>query len=370
MKNKLFSILLITLSAGFSYSHAMESKSPDDKIEKQPLTSNSCKSGFTPAKNFREVTEIIDEVIKDVTDKDKVLIVWDVDNVLLQADYFINQMVHTLNKSAREIQKKYSVPLKILASAIEDYLSKKHKENISDVMDSQIPKYISKLQKKKNIKNICLTSSAVGEFGQIDSYHDFRINKELLPHGLSFKQGEPFGKYSIFSLNKKIYRLQEDDESKSLQDIYKQKNELRKKFKTYNKFENNSFILKGGVIFTNHLESKYGIGKGTILEIVLKMLDYTPTTVIFIDDHKNNLESMHKALTLKKIDHTLIHYTQGESNEKKQFEEWSNKYGDEFYEEMEKPVIKEVLIPVAKEWLAKERLGTSGAQPQPTPHDS
>lgn len=208
---------------------------------------------FTCFPSQAEITQtttlqpIINAIMQSTNDT---LVIMDVDDVLIKANDQILQLAHkpALNKIIASLAQKY--PL----NQIQEFTSIVMLQHQTSLIDPKI-KDVFQLLKDKNIKFIALTAADTGKLGQIKSIEDWRI-QTLKDFGFDFSGAFPDLQPLTFK-------------------------ELRS---TRNLTSCASY--KAGILFSSD------IPKGVVLKAFLAAANAQFKHIIFVDDLRNNLESV------------------------------------------------------------------------------
>lgn len=141
-------------------------------------------------------------------------------------------------------------------------------EGEEELMDSQFPSLIKRMQ-NSNIPVIGFTALEIGEYGKIASLEDWRLNR-LKMFGIDFSSAFPIDK--ILVLNESCTS------------------------------DGHHPIFKRGVLFT------HGLLKGEIFTYFLKVIDWKPSKILFMDDSLAQLESVALVADALNIEFIGFHY--------------------------------------------------------------
>lgn len=215
-----------------------------------------------------EITETHDLAViaKHVSQAKKdALVIFDIDDVLITGR---DQIFHPLYS-----EYKFNKFQQIIAKGIkkENYINLRSiclmSPNSEGLLDERILTLLNSLQ-EKNIKTIALTMLGTGKYGKIENLEDFRIDR-LTSFGINFKE---------------LSKIEQDisfPEIKAKQGVP---------------------LLKNGIIFTA------GAQKGIVLKRVLEKIKIKPKTIIFIDDRRENIESVDQYCKTAGINFTGFEY--------------------------------------------------------------
>lgn len=200
--------------------------------------------------------------LDSATTKD--LIVFDVDNTLLVAEdkilrpcgaqLFLRQY-ETLSKMVSEEEASRFVSIILLNRAFR-------------AVDEQMPELVRKLQ-ERSVKVIALTALSSGRLGMISSLEEWR-RKELLSLGFDFS--EAFPKYNHIVFGDLLH-------------------------------EGSLPIYKDGILYSTRHYSK-----GEILQAFLRRVKWLPERVIFVDDKREYIDSVHETMLAMGIECCCYHY--------------------------------------------------------------
>lgn len=226
------------------------------------MNTNGCLANIITTNNFT----IIEQNLAKITSTDA-LVIFDIDQVLLQQTDQVLQHHEQLQHFIREYQDKLGVEQ---FSELHSLLFLKAK---IEPVDSRLIKLIADLQ-QRNIKILALTHAYTGKWGQINSAEDFRVAQ----------------------LNSLGYQL---DKSWA--------NVANKQFTELAVTSNNAQFIP---VFTRGiLLTGCKLAKGEILSAFLTYAQLQPKQIIFIDDQMKNLESVAMAAKQLNIKFLGIEYT-------------------------------------------------------------
>jgi Protein of unknown function (DUF2608) len=221
------------------------------------VTINSAMADIIPISDFTPFAKLLENSGQDT------LVIFDVDHVLIMPtdEYTLNR--HPYRKQLwQELESRLSKEdMKVLYGLT----ASRAEWRLVDPGIIDIFTYL----RKRQIPSMALTSIYTGKFGSIEKLEDWRI-KHL--HDLGFD----FGNLTPIKEEMLLDELEEQDGVP---------------------------MLKSGVILTAQVD------KGRVLEHILRRSNYYPKTIIFIDDMRNNLESLEKLSAKLKIQFHGFHYT-------------------------------------------------------------
>lgn len=155
-----------------------------------------------------------------------------------------------------------------------DYLTSKCMLQIqTELVNPLLPEIIEFLQ-QKNIKTIALTALRPGSLGVIPSLEDWRY-QDLKGKGFDFSQAfpeYPYLRFNFFNENDLDYQA----------------------------------TFKDGILYSGK------IPKGQVLSAFSKMIGWTPSKVIFIDDRIHFIESVEKEMSEMGIETCCFYYREAE----------------------------------------------------------
>jgi hypothetical protein len=245
---------------------------------------------------YETLKKKIEEALVDENGKEKknVLVVWDVDNVILNQypEYYVTDNLRRLLRGHKNVY--------------DEYIKKVSPDIVLPLLDKEIVQFIKELQKNKNVKTICLTAHRIGPYGDNTEIENERIER-LKSYGLDFSNAfDKYPDYMLFEINEFdekefCVKLYEENLAKSLIEDLSQM--------MYGQFNMDEFFLyKSGILFTNHIYGEYG--KSIVLEAFLHNLrektgdrdekGWEPETIVVVDDKEENLMP-HMAEMIKRI---------------------------------------------------------------------
>lgn len=200
--------------------------------------------------NFKEVIEAIEKA------DETYLVLFDVDEVIVM-DSDESRLTHDYRKVlVNDIQKRLTIEqCKLLMSVV--LKDRKAKFVNNDILT------IFALLKEKNIPAMGLTKLSTGTFGIIEDMIEWRV-QELTSLKVNLQELSPLHDEIII--------------------------------KDFNAGYGNP-ILKGGIIYTAEYD------KGGVLEYMLQKSNYSPKSIIFIDDIEENLLSLQETCSKLKINY-------------------------------------------------------------------
>lgn len=203
---------------------------------------------------------------------DQSLVIFDIDRVILIETDPYERGHRQERKEANTISSLFYKKSKIsqsLSPEERDYLWSIYVRNLSEsLIDPSLPSIITALQ-TKGIKVIALTRFMTGKAGNVPHVEEIRIDR-LAQLGIHF--GRSFKSNPTIS------------------------------FTQFN-FQGRIPIFKNGMLFTS-----FACSKGELLTAFFKAMQWYPDKVIMFDDKKDNLVSVHDALTPLHIPFTGYHY--------------------------------------------------------------
>lgn len=221
------------------------------------VTINSTMADIILISDFTPLAKLLENSGRDT------LVIFDVDHVLIMPtdEYTLNR--HPYRKQLwQEMESRLSKEdMKVLYGLTTSRAEWR-------LVDPSIIDIFSYLRKHQ-IPSMALTSIYTGKFGSIEKLEDWRI-KHL--HDLGFD----FGNLTPIKEEILLDELEEQDGVP---------------------------MLKSGVMLTAQVD------KGKILECILRRSNYYPKVIVFIDDMRNNLESLEKLSAKLKIKFHGFHYT-------------------------------------------------------------
>ena len=221
---------------------------------------------FIRCKEWEKITQfetlqkrILDKIECYKNDKDNILVIWDVDGVLVvskSAIFYYNDLyVNVFCKRLLNIDREKKTKLKSIV----------YQKDPERPVNSNIPAFIQTLQ-KQGIKNIALTATPPGKYGEIESFEDLRI-ESLKKNGFDFRNSFP---------NIPFIQLQEDP----------------------------SIIFKDCAVLSG--KCKKGWAQQLLLSSLYRDINWVPKLIIFIDDQSTNLDSIQESCKhLLRDDHPI-----------------------------------------------------------------
>lgn len=206
---------------------------------------------------------VFEEALVDI--QNDTLVIFDIDDVIITCKDPVLQQANKARFDKVCGQLSESISIEEYAHLFSIVLLTREVE----IIDQKIYDLLDLLN-QKNIQTIALTHTATGRMGEIEQMEDWRIS-ELNGLGISFNHSSPFKENILL---------------KNLQSA-----------------QNHPLTIKKGVIFAAELE------KGKVLEEALKCLTFKPQRIIFIDDRKENLESVEAFCKKNSIGFQGFHYT-------------------------------------------------------------
>ena len=189
------------------------------------------------------------------------LVVFDVDNVLIKRT---DQIMHPKFRQTR----------KVMLDTATDNKDRSFANIITqtnfELVNKDIVPLIQNLQ-SQGVMTIALTHFGTGKKGHVSKIEDVRINNLL-------KMGLVFNKSTLLDL--------EETRFESLQ------------------AEHGVPVYKDGILFTGEAD------KGAVLEAFMKYANIKPSTIVFIDDLKENIDSVATMAKKNSIDYAGLHYTE------------------------------------------------------------
>lgn len=259
--------------------------------------------------NFGDLKDTISKVVGG--SKEKTLIVFDVDRVLIETFRFDLAKFFLKYDAKGKLSER---DRKIESIVRQSYPGK--------LMDEGIVPFIKQLQTNNYVKVMCLTSAGFGNFWCIPSLAEHRI-KELKEVGIDLSK--EFSDYpdgsNLFILNKErpyskpyVYNM---GSKVDLQTCLEEKYENRG-FESPKKMKKRSIFYKKGILFSPNFPKNRSLN--LFVSDLKKETGWKPLKIIFVDDQEGNLDTIKKyldrnfALVPK---YTLIHYTRAKKLEKK-----------------------------------------------------
>ena len=345
-KNNSTFIIILSCFITFSYCFPANKQYEEDEVK------------LVEARNFNELTKQINSVVNNT--KENVLIVLDLDNVLI---------VNFILNCAIEIIRDYNIRNENDGYSIEDLvtISMIEKWRIGRLLDECMSTYIKELQKRPNVKVICLTDSVFGDFYVVKSRENNRI-AELKDKGIDFSKSFPkYGNHVLYTdhskwsyCDVKTHHLSTNTHAfpfliKKFKGT-KHKNNIP--FNSPKEMFKNSFLYKNGILFSRH-HSKQNVLK-FFLKDLEKKVNWKPSHVVFIDDKPENLFTFLDPMVMnlqigseRNPQYKLIYYTKIYSL-RKQIKEGYVSPNKEIYNK--KTIILRTLNTIK---LAKEKLNKS-----------
>lgn len=216
-----------------------------------------------------EITRVntMEEVFNHFNGADSMAI-FDVDMVLVQPSDPAFQLVNMKRFSAitKRILKEIPADKQMM------FLSLMTISSDPVLIDERTPQFIKQLQ--NSIPTMALTANLTGAFGAISNMEQWRVNS-LRCLGIDFTKAAPYQSSLLF-----------DDLAP-----------YRDNYATY---LNGILVVNGTVV-----------SKGEAFLSFLKKTNFSPSKIIFIDDHEGNLKSLEAALQSldKPIDYHGLHFT-------------------------------------------------------------
>ena len=228
------------------------------------------KAEITVSSSLTPFEQALEEVKEDS------LVIFDVDDVLITCCDPTLQEVNKerLNKVCQTFAQ--TMPIDEYTRLFSIALKSREVE----IIDQKIYDLLNELS-NRNVKTIALTHTRTGQFGTIEKMEDWRV-LELGGLGIDFDQTSPFAS------------------EKSLENLGGSAG---------------SPSIKNGVIFTAEID------KGRVLEEAFKLLPKAPREVIFIDDRRDNLESVESLCEKHQIAFQGFHYTAVQARAPKKIDE-------------------------------------------------
>lgn len=207
------------------------------------------------------------EPVQQATHKadQKTLVIFDVDEVLITPKDQIFKPAH----KTTFYHLKNDLMRRLPPNKVDELWGVILKTRKSILVDPNVISVLAKL-KEQNIKTIALTKSYTGKMGQIEKMENWRIH-DLANRGINFSYSFP-----------------------ELGTI---------KFAESASGQNSIPMHKKGIVFTCNKD------KGKILRSFLQTANFKPTSIIFVDDKRDNLESVEKLCQQLGIQFTGFHYT-------------------------------------------------------------
>lgn len=226
----------------------------------------------------------VQEYLEDANEQ--TLVVFDIDMVLIQPENPAFQM-HNITKYKHIARKSY---LSLSKEKKEILLSLMATSCGSILVDSAGPLIINRLNEHR-VPTMALTGTLTGSLSNIPNMEKFKIDR-LHKLGIDFSITAPFPNEIIF--------------------------------KKLPKFRKNYPVYKDGILFINGPLCT----KGEALVSFLKMTNFSPKKIVFVDDNKENVKKAEKALN--KFDRSIEYrglfftgakYSSSTSITEKQFED-------------------------------------------------
>ncbi len=215
----------------------------------------SCHAQIIQVNDMKEVIDYFN------TANSKTLAIFDVDMVLVQPNDPAFQMANMkrFGAVAKRIMKEVPAEKQMM------FLSLMTISSEPVLIDEFTPQFLNSLN-QRGVPMMALTANLTGAFGPIKNMETWRIqNLKLL--GIDFSNSAPYQKSLIF-------------------------NDLAS-------YRNNYSTYLDGVLFVNGTT----VSKGDAFLSFVKITDFLPEKIIFIDDREDNLKSLEAAI--QKLDHRI-----------------------------------------------------------------